>query len=248
MSEDRYTHANIIKYVNCVCRVFCMTCNWVTHFVLSNIGEMLLFIWLWLCWNESYSLSFTHTHEDQYMYQHKQMWLNQLQQKSYYEKYSTKLWTVSSVKYKCISKCGDHSHALINPVINLTISINGRNSWLALEETHLSYKTDFVVCVYSYAGVPDALLAACISGHCSGVLQLLRAGSSGSPNDLLRYLVTHDHLVPPTNVLMVDMIELLLSLGITEPDLYRKVQNYFPETRKDIQIKADAAILGNYVC
>jgi hypothetical protein len=26
------------------------------------------------------------------------------------------------------------------------------------------------------------------------------------------------------------------------------VQNYFPETRKDIQIKADAAILGNYVC
>lgn len=77
---------------------------------------------------------------------------------------------------------------------------------------------------------------------------MLRAGSSGSPNDLLRYLLTHDHLVPPTNVLLVDMIELLLSLGITEPDLYWKVQNYFPETRKDIQIKADAAILGNYVC
>jgi len=107
---------------------------------------------------------------------------------------------------------------------------------------------DFVVCVYSSAGVPDALLAACLSGHCSGVLQLLRAGSSGSPNDLLRYLVTHNHLVPPTNILLVDMIELLLSLGITEPDLYQKVQNYFPETRKDIQIKANAAILGNYVC
>ena len=193
-------------------------------------------------------LSLTHTHEDQYMNQHKQMWLNQLQQKSYCEMYSTKPWTISSVKCKCISKCGNHSRALVNTLINLTICITGRNSWLALEETHLSYKTDFVVCVYSYAGVPDALLAACISGHCSGVLQLLRAGSSGSPNDLLRYLVTHDHLVPPTNVLLVDMIELLLSLGITEPDLYWKVQNYFPETRKDIQIKADAAILGNYVC
>ena len=77
---------------------------------------------------------------------------------------------------------------------------------------------------------------------------MLRAGSSGSPNDLLRYLVTHDHLIPLTNIQLVDMIELLLSLGITEPDLYWKVQNYFPETRKNIQIKADAAILGNYVC
>ena len=117
----------------------------------------------------------------------------------------------------------------------------------SVEETHISYKTVSVVGVYSYAGVPDALLAACLSGHCSGVLRLLRAGSSGSPNDLLRYLVTHDHLVPPTNILLIDMIELLLSLGITEPDLYWKVQNYFPETRRDIQIKADAAILGNYV-
>jgi len=82
--ETRLTHSSIIKCVNCVWRVFCMACNWVTHFILSNIGEMLLFIWLWLCWNESYFLSFTHTREDQYMIQHKQMWLNQLQQKSYY--------------------------------------------------------------------------------------------------------------------------------------------------------------------
>jgi hypothetical protein len=47
---------------------------------------------------------------------------------------------------------------------------------------------------------------------------------------------------------IVDMIELLLSLGITEPNLYWKVQHYFAETRRDIQRKADDAVVGKYVC
>jgi hypothetical protein len=60
--------------------------------------------------------------------------------------------------------------------------------------------------------------------------------------------VTNNYLVPPVNILIVDMIELLLRLGITEPALHWKMQSYFPETRKDSQTKAFARILGNYVC
>ncbi|XP_021926529.1 ankyrin repeat and SOCS box protein 3-like isoform X2 [Zootermopsis nevadensis] len=93
------------------------------------------------------------------------------------------------------------------------------------------------------ARVPDPLLAACVSGHCSGVLQLLRAGSNGLPDDLLRRLVMHDHLDPPTPML-INVVLLLLKLGITEPDLYCKLQQYFPETSSNIQIKAVAELLA----
>lgn len=91
--------------------------------------------------------------------------------------------------------------------------------------------------------VPDPLLAACISGNSSGVLQLLWAGSSGSPDDLLRYLMKHGHLDP--SPCMINMVQLLLKLGITEPALYSKLQQYFPETSSDIQIKATAALLAS---
>jgi hypothetical protein len=107
--------------------------------------------------------------------------------------------------------------------------------------------TSLVICVCSCARVPDLLLAACVLGHCSGVLQLLQAGSSGLPDDLLQRLVTRDHLDPPTPML-INMIQLLPKRGITEPDLYYKLQQYFPETSSDIQIKAVAELLGNYVC
>lgn len=123
---------------------------------------------------------------------------------------------------------------------------------LELRQSHLKSRCVDMLLAYGAdveytttpAGVPDALLVACLSGQCSGLLQLLRAGSSGSPNDLLRHLVTHNQQVQCIDTLVVDMTELLLSLGITEPDLYRQVQHYFPENRKDIQIKADAAVLA----
>jgi hypothetical protein len=101
-----------------------------------------------------------------------------------------------------------------------------------------------VICVHSCAKIPDPLLAACVSGHCSGVLQLLRAGSSGLPDDLLRRLITRDHLDPPTPM-VINVVQLLLRLGITEPDLYSKLQQYFPESSNDVKIKAVAALLGN---
>jgi hypothetical protein len=107
--------------------------------------------------------------------------------------------------------------------------------------------TRLVICVHSCARVPDPLLAACVSGHCSGVLKLLQAGSSGLPDDLLRRLVTRDHLDPPTTV-VVNVVKLLLKLGISEPDLFCKLKYYFPETTSDIQIQAVAKLLGNYVC
>jgi hypothetical protein len=102
-----------------------------------------------------------------------------------------------------------------------------------------------VICVCSCKRVPDPLLAACISGNSSGVLQLLRAGSSGSPDDLLRYLIKHGHL--DSSPCMINMVQLLLEVGITDPTLYSKLQQYFPTTSSDIQIKATAALLGNYV-
>jgi hypothetical protein len=102
-----------------------------------------------------------------------------------------------------------------------------------------------VICVCSCKRIPDALLAACISGNSSGVLQLLRAGSSGSPDDLLRYLIKHGHL--DSSPCMINMVQLLLHLGITEPALYRRLQQCFPETSNDIQIKATAALVGNCV-
>lgn len=101
-----------------------------------------------------------------------------------------------------------------------------------------------MICVHSCAKIPDPLLAACVSGHCSGVLQLLRAGSSGLPDDLLRRLITRDHLDPPTPM-VINVVQLLLRLGITEPDLYSKLQQYFPESSNDVKIKAVAALLGN---
>jgi hypothetical protein len=79
------------------------------------------------------------------------------------------------------------------------------------------------------------------------VLQLLQAGSSGLPDDLLRRLVKRDHLDPPTPIL-INVVQLLLKLGITEPDLYYRLQQHFPETSSDIQIKAVAELLGNYAC
>lgn len=116
-----------------------------------------------------------------------------------------------------------------------------------MKETHLIYKTSLMVCVCSCTGIPDPLLAACISGHCSGVLQLLHAGSSGLPDDLLRYLLTHDYLNQPPPML-VDMVKLLLRLGITDPDLYWKLQQYFPETSSDIQMNSVSLLLGKCVC
>jgi hypothetical protein len=103
-----------------------------------------------------------------------------------------------------------------------------------------------VICVCSCKRVPDPLLAACISGNCPGVLQLLRAGSSGSPDDLLRYVLKQRHL-DSSLPMMINMVQLLVELGITKPALYKKLQQYFPETSSDIQIKATAALLGNYV-
>ncbi|XP_023723518.1 ankyrin repeat and SOCS box protein 3 isoform X3 [Cryptotermes secundus] len=91
--------------------------------------------------------------------------------------------------------------------------------------------------------VPDPLLAACISGNSSGVLQLLRVGSSGLPDDLLRYLITHGHLDSSPH--MINMVRLLLELGVTEPALYSRLQQYFPEASSDIQIKATAAFLAS---
>jgi hypothetical protein len=112
-------------------------------------------------------------------------------------------------------------------------------------KTSSSFKRIFAICVCSCKRIPDALLAACISGNSSGVLQLLRAGSSGSPDDLLRYLIKHGHL--DSLPCMINMVQLLLQLGITKPALCRRLQQYFPETSNDIQIKATAALVGNYV-
>jgi predicted DNA-binding transcriptional regulator AlpA len=55
----------------------------------------------------------------------------------------------------------------------------------------------------------------------------------------------HGHL--DSSSCMIKMIQLLLELGITEPALYRRLQQYFPETSSDLQIKTTAALLGNYV-
>jgi hypothetical protein len=112
-------------------------------------------------------------------------------------------------------------------------------------EPHLSFKRSFVICVCSCKRAPDPLLAACIFGNSSGVLQLLRVGSSGLPDDLLRYLITHGHLDSSPH--MINMVQILLELGVIEPALYSKLQQYFPETSSDIQIKTTAALLGNYV-
>ncbi|XP_069699618.1 ankyrin repeat domain-containing protein 29-like [Periplaneta americana] len=76
------------------------------------------------------------------------------------------------------------------------------------------------------AGVPDALLTACITDNCSGLLKLLRAGSSGVPDDLLRRILMYD----PIALLhqSTDMVQLLLVLGIKEQDLYRRLHDYYP--------------------
>lgn len=76
------------------------------------------------------------------------------------------------------------------------------------------------------AGVPDALLAACLSGKCSLLLKLLRLGSSGVPDDLLRYILVKKYLEPIQNMRLGKMVNCLLELGVTKPNLYKLLQSY----------------------
>ncbi|KAJ9575624.1 hypothetical protein L9F63_007558, partial [Diploptera punctata] len=84
------------------------------------------------------------------------------------------------------------------------------------------------------AGVPDALLAACLTGKCVLLLKLLRVGSSGLPDDLLRYLLVR-YLDLPHNIPLGKMINFLLELGISKPYLYKRLRCYMSDGMEDLK-------------